>query len=80
LKEFLPRVRVFKTLEKIPKVEVGRAFLLIGVWFLIRIFDQVGALADVQSGGVAYAAHVGGFLFGLVTARVFARSTRPSKW
>ena len=56
------------------------AFLLIGVWFLIQIFDQVGALADVQSGGVAYAAHVGGFLFGLVTARVFARTTRPSEW
>jgi membrane associated rhomboid family serine protease len=47
------------------------ALLLIGLWFLIQLFSQVGAVADVQSGGVAYAAHVGGFIFGAVTARLF---------
>jgi membrane associated rhomboid family serine protease len=48
------------------------AALLIGFWFLIQIFDQVGAVADVQGGGgVAYAAHVGGFIFGAVTGRIF---------
>jgi membrane associated rhomboid family serine protease len=56
------------------------AFLLIGVWFLIQLFDQVGSLADVQSGGVAYAAHVGGFLFGAITGRLFARSRDSSEW
>ncbi len=47
------------------------AALLIGFWFLIQIFSQVGAVADVQGGGVAYAAHVGGFIFGAVTGRFF---------
>jgi len=48
------------------------AALLIGLWFLIQLFDQVGSVADVQSGGgVAYAAHVGGFIFGAVTGRLF---------
>ena len=48
------------------------AALLIGFWFLIQIFDQVGAVADVDAGGgVAYAAHIGGFIFGAVTGRVF---------
>jgi membrane associated rhomboid family serine protease len=47
------------------------AALLIGLWFLIQIFDQVGAVASVQGGGVAYAAHVGGFIFGAVTGRIF---------
>jgi len=47
------------------------AALLIGVWFLIQIFDQVGAVASVQGGGVAYAAHVGGFIFGAATGRLF---------
>ena len=48
------------------------AALLIGFWFLIQIFDQVGAVADVKTGGgVAYMAHVGGFIFGAVTARIF---------
>jgi membrane associated rhomboid family serine protease len=51
------------------------AALLIGLWFLIQLFNQVGAVADVQSGGgVAYAAHVGGFIFGAVTARLFEGS------
>jgi membrane associated rhomboid family serine protease len=50
------------------------AALLIGLWFLIQLFSQAGAVADVQSGaGVAYAAHVGGFIFGAVTARIFER-------
>ena len=47
------------------------AGLLIGVWFLIQLFSQVGSVASVQSGGVAYAAHVGGFIFGAVSARFF---------
>ena len=53
------------------------AALLIGFWFLIQIFDQLGAVADVKTGGgVAYAAHVGGFIFGAVTARIFERFRR----
>src|SRR2546427_634328 len=40
------------------------AGLLIGFWFLIQIFSQVGAVANVQAGGGPYAAHVGGFIFG----------------
>lgn len=44
------------------------AALLIGVWFLIQLFNA-GSVANVQTGGVAYLAHVGGFAFGAVTAR-----------
>jgi len=44
----------------------------IGVWFLIQLFSEVGSVADVKAGGgVAYMAHVGGFIFGMVTARIF---------
>jgi len=47
------------------------AVLLIGVWFLMQLLN-LGAVAPQQaSGGVAYAAHVGGFIFGAVTARLF---------
>jgi membrane associated rhomboid family serine protease len=44
------------------------AVLLIGVWFLIQLFNA-GSVASVQTGGVAYLAHVGGFIFGAVVAR-----------
>lgn len=46
------------------------AALLIGVWFLVQLFN-VGSVAAVQTGGVAYMAHVGGFIFGAATARLF---------
>jgi membrane associated rhomboid family serine protease len=46
------------------------AFLLIGLWFLMQLLS-VGAIASVQTGGVAYMAHVGGFVFGAIAARLF---------
>jgi membrane associated rhomboid family serine protease len=54
------------------------AALLIGFWFLIQLFSA-GSIATVQSGGVAYLAHIGGFIFGTVTARLFERPRR-SAW
>jgi membrane associated rhomboid family serine protease len=51
------------------------AALLIGVWFLIQLFN-VGTVANVQTGGVAYMAHIGGVVFGAVTARLFEDSQR----
>jgi membrane associated rhomboid family serine protease len=44
--------------------------LLIGVWFVSQLF-HAGAVAHTQTGGVAYLAHIGGFVFGAVTARFF---------
>jgi membrane associated rhomboid family serine protease len=51
------------------------AALLIGFWFLTQLIDA-GQVAQAQSGGVAYLAHVGGFVFGAVTARVFEAGRR----
>jgi len=53
---------------------------LIGVWFIIQLFNQVGAVAEVQGGGVAYVAHVGGFIFGAITARPFECFLRGNEW
>lgn len=49
------------------------AFLLIGLWLLTQMLNQVGAVVDADAGGVAYAAHVGGAFFGILTARLFER-------
>lgn len=62
---------VFVTVAYIPAV------VLIGVWFLIQLFDA-GAVARVQTGGVAYLAHVGGFLFGGLTGRLWVGRRRPA--
>jgi membrane associated rhomboid family serine protease len=52
------------------KVTFIPAAILIGVWFLTQLVDA-GTVATVQTGGVAYLAHVGGCIFGAVTARWF---------
>jgi membrane associated rhomboid family serine protease len=46
------------------------AVLLIGVWFLLQLWSA-GQIAPHESTGVAYLAHVGGFIFGAVFARLF---------
>jgi len=49
------------------------AVLLIGVWFLMQLFSAGQVAQQAQTGGVAYLAHVGGFLFGVVTGRLWRR-------
>jgi membrane associated rhomboid family serine protease len=46
------------------------AVLLIGFWFLIQLLNA-GAVSAVRQGGVAYVAHVGGFVFGMLAVRLF---------
>ena len=55
------------------KVTTIPAALLIGFWFLTQLL-HAGKVAQVQTGGVAYLAHVGGFIFGAITARWFGQS------
>jgi membrane associated rhomboid family serine protease len=57
-------------------VTVIPAGLLVGFWFLMQLFSEIGAVATVQHGGVAYMAHIGGFITGMVTARLFEDQRR----
>jgi membrane associated rhomboid family serine protease len=67
-----PRDRIRSLLMILVFIKVTRvpAALLIGFWFLTQLFNA-GAVAQVQTGGVAYLAHIGGFIFGAATARLF---------
>ena len=48
------------------------AIVMVGLWFLTQVFSEVGALMSTSTGGgVAYMAHIGGFLFGALTAQLF---------
>ncbi len=79
-----PRARVlsvvfiifFVTLIEIP------AMILLAIWFALQFIPAVGQLAtpDVAGeGGIAYLAHVGGFIFGLATIHLFARRNRTTR-
>jgi membrane associated rhomboid family serine protease len=48
------------------------AFIAIGLWFVFQIVNGLGMLGSgSQAGGVAYAAHIGGFVAGLVLIKIF---------
>ena len=59
----------FVTIVELP------AIVLLGFWFAEQLFLGLDGLASTAAGGegVAYFAHIGGFLFGLITIRAFAR-------
>ncbi len=56
------------------------AFLFLGFWIAQQLFFGVGSLgADAaSSGGTAWWAHIGGFVFGVI-AGFFARDTKPKE-
>jgi membrane associated rhomboid family serine protease len=45
------------------------AYFFLGIWFLIQFFSAAGASS--QSGGIAWWAHIGGFIFGIVFLKLF---------
>jgi membrane associated rhomboid family serine protease len=49
------------------------ALLVLGAWFLFQVVSGTADLAGPASGGgVAYFAHIGGFVFGLIAIKLFA--------
>jgi membrane associated rhomboid family serine protease len=65
---------VFITITTVP------AIILIGVWFLLQFFNGVTSLATTAQsmGGVAYFAHIGGFIAGLVVTWLFKPRQPPA--
>jgi membrane associated rhomboid family serine protease len=49
------------------------AFVMLGLWILIQLVSGFGAVATTEEtgGGVAFMAHVGGFVAGLVLVKLF---------
>jgi membrane associated rhomboid family serine protease len=71
------RIRTILFLGFFITVTLLPAGLLIGIWFVMQLFSGVGSVAQAQNtGGVAYIAHVGGFIFGAVVARLFEHRER----
>jgi membrane associated rhomboid family serine protease len=77
-----PRARVltlvfivfFVTIVEVP------AILLLAFWFLEQLYFGAAGLASPLGGGegVAYFAHIGGFAFGLLLIRLFAKHRKPA--
>ena len=70
------RIRTILFLGIFVDITVMPALILVGIWFLMQLVSEVGAVSQVGIGGVAYMAHIGGFIFGLISNRLFETSQR----
>jgi membrane associated rhomboid family serine protease len=79
-----PRARILTLVPIvffITTLEIPAAFLLVW-WFAIQFFSGFGSLAetDYTGGGIAWFAHVGGFLAGMLLIRLFPPRRRWRAW
>jgi membrane associated rhomboid family serine protease len=74
------RVILFRFLTTVP------AYVALGLWFVFQLISGIGILGGgAEADGVAYAAHVGGFIAGLVLVKLFDQGARaaaapPPQW
>jgi len=68
-------VFIFITVVRVPAV------YLLGVWFILQFFNGLGSLGPAaQTTGVAYWAHVGGFVAGLVLVVLYLKLKGEPVW
>lgn len=75
-----PKARVDVLLGR--QVVAMPAFIVLGFWVALQLVSGVGSIADTaqtEQGGVAYMAHVGGFVAGLVLGALLGGLRRPDR-
>jgi membrane associated rhomboid family serine protease len=53
------------------------AWMMLGFWILTQVLAGAASWGGREMGGVAYAAHVGGFIAGLILIKLFTAGTEP---
>jgi membrane associated rhomboid family serine protease len=56
------------------------ALLILGLWFVIQIFSGVASIGAAEAGGVAWWAHIGGFVAGLVLVFILGGKRKPPEY
>jgi membrane associated rhomboid family serine protease len=69
-----PRGRVYMAMGR--GVIPVSALVAIGFWFLLQLFSGIGTIGAADTGGVAFWAHIGGFVVGFVLTFLFGRGAR----
>ena len=63
----------FATLMTVP------AWIVLGLWFVYQVVLNSFEMGGASGGGVAYGAHIGGFVAGLILIRVFGPKSRRNR-
>jgi membrane associated rhomboid family serine protease len=71
------RVQTIIPLGYFMRITVVPASIVLGLWFVLQLFSGFLSLGGPDVGGVAFWAHIGGFLVGVVLAKLLASRRRP---
>ncbi len=56
------------------------AIIVLGLWFVLQLFSGVASLGAADVGGVAFWAHIGGFVAGMVLAKILEKNRRQDTY
>jgi membrane associated rhomboid family serine protease len=67
------RVIILRMLTTVP------GYVAVGLWFLFQLISAFGVIGQgaQAGGGVAFMAHIGGFIAGVMLVKLFAAGARP---
>ncbi len=71
------RVLTFIPLGFFMRLTSVPAVIVLGLWFILQLFNGVVSLGAADVGGVAFWAHIGGFVAGVVLAKFLENRRRP---
>jgi membrane associated rhomboid family serine protease len=74
------RVQTLLFLGYFARVAQLPALVVLGFWFVLQLFNGLLAFGMTQMGGVAWFAHIGGFVSGLLLVRLFTLGRRRNHW
>ena len=68
------KVRMFmgRGIVEVPSI------IALGIWIVFQVISGIGVIDDGSGGGIAYAAHIGGFAAGLLLIKLFDRGVRDA--
>ena len=64
------QIKTWVPIGRFYKMTVLPAIVVLGFWFIFQLFDGVAAIGGTDVGGVAVWAHIGGFIAGMVMAKL----------
>ena len=73
------RILTFIPLGFFMRLTMVPAVLVLGFWFVLQLFNGVLALGATEAGGVAFWAHIGGFVAGVVLAKLLPPGRAPER-
>ena len=74
------RVLTFIPIGFFLRLQLVPAAIVLGVWFILQLFSGVASLGGSDVAGTAFWAHIGGFVSGMLMAKLFAPKRRKQNY